>query len=151
MLKCLYPLRQIIVHHLFGPLMDDKNLTTEAQVVKALFVLQIFESIQTLLLQHCWCMPLPHFYYLVCYIKLSRFIRSLFHSSLVLWSFSSTKSGLLRSSSPWSVSLLKKKLVPLKANAFTTEPTFVNNNDAIYFLPKMISNQPTLNNHQCNG
>ena len=53
MLQCLYPLRQIIVHHLFGPLMDDKNLTTEDQVVKALFVLQILESIQALLLQHC--------------------------------------------------------------------------------------------------
>ena len=151
MLQCLYPLQQIIVNHFFGPLMDDKNLIIAAQVVKALFPLQILENIQALPLQHCWCTPLLHFFHLVCYIKPNCFIRSLFHSFLALWSFSSAKSCLLRSSSPWSVSLLKTKLLPLKADAFTTTPPIVNNNDAIYFLLKMISNQLTPNNQQCNG
>ena len=36
-----------------GSLMDGKNLITEAQVVKALFALQILDSIQPLLHQHC--------------------------------------------------------------------------------------------------
>ena len=53
MLQCLYPPQQIIIHHFFGPLMDDKNLITGAQAVKALFVLQILNSIQALLHQHC--------------------------------------------------------------------------------------------------
>ena len=35
------------------PLMDGKNLITEAQAVKALFVLQILDSIQALLHQDC--------------------------------------------------------------------------------------------------
>ena len=52
MLKCLYPLQQAIVHHFFGPLMDDKNLIIRAQVAEALFVLQILDSIQALLHQH---------------------------------------------------------------------------------------------------
>ena len=37
--------------------------------------------------------------------KSSHFIRSLFHSSLALWSFSGVKSCLLFSPSPWSVNL----------------------------------------------
>ena len=53
MLQCLYPLQQIIVHHFFGPLMDDKNLIIGAHVAKALFVLQILDSTQALLHQHC--------------------------------------------------------------------------------------------------
>ena len=53
MLQCLYPLQQIIVNHFFVPLMDDKNLIIAAQVVKALFPLQILENIQALPLQHC--------------------------------------------------------------------------------------------------
>ena len=36
-----------------GSLMDDKNLIIEAQVVKPLFVLQIPDSIEPLLHQHC--------------------------------------------------------------------------------------------------
>ena len=40
----------------------------------------------------------------------------LFHSSLAFWSFSSAKSCLSRSSSPWSVRLLKTKLLPIKVN-----------------------------------
>ena len=44
------------------------------------------------------------------------------------------------------MSLLKKKLVSLKANAFTTASSIVNNNDAFYFLPKILSNQPSPNN-----
>ena len=35
------------------PLMNGKNLITEAQAVKALFVLQILDSIQALLHQDC--------------------------------------------------------------------------------------------------
>ena len=49
MLQCLYQLQKIIVHRFFGPLMDDKNLIIEAKLVKALFVLQILDSIQVLL------------------------------------------------------------------------------------------------------
>ena len=45
MLQCLCPLQQIIVRHFFEPLMDDKNLIIEAQMVKALFVLQILDGI----------------------------------------------------------------------------------------------------------
>ena len=41
---------------------DDKNLVIQAQVAKALFVLQILDSIQALLHQHFWCMPLPNFF-----------------------------------------------------------------------------------------
>ena len=82
-------------------------------------------------------------------IKSSRFIRSLLHSSLARCIFSSGKSCLLLSSSPWSVNLLKTKLVPLKGNVFTTAPPIVNNNDAIYFLPKVLSNQPP--NKEYNG
>ena len=37
----------------FGPLMDDKNLITEAQVALVLFVLKILDSTQALLHQHC--------------------------------------------------------------------------------------------------
>ena len=46
-------MQQIIVHHVFGYLMDDKNLIIVAQVAKALFVLQRPDSIQALLHQHC--------------------------------------------------------------------------------------------------
>ena len=53
MLKCLYPSQQIIVHHFLDSLMDDKNLIIQAQVVKALFVLQIRDSTQALAHQHC--------------------------------------------------------------------------------------------------
>ena len=53
MLPGLYPLQQIIVHHFFGHMMDGKNLITRAQAVKALFVLEILNSIQVLLHQHC--------------------------------------------------------------------------------------------------
>ena len=53
MLQCLYPLQQIIVQHLFRPLMDDKNLIIGVKVVKALFVLQLIVSTQALLHQHC--------------------------------------------------------------------------------------------------
>ena len=52
MLQSLYPPQQIIVHHFFEPLMDDKNLTIGAQVAKALFVLQMLNSIQALIHQH---------------------------------------------------------------------------------------------------
>ena len=37
----------------FEPLMDDKNLITQAQGAKVLFVLQILDSTQALLYQHC--------------------------------------------------------------------------------------------------
>ena len=37
----------------FDPLMDDKNLITRAQVEKALFALQILDSIQPMLHQYC--------------------------------------------------------------------------------------------------
>ena len=56
---------------------------------------------------------------------------TLSHLSLFLWSLSSVKPYLLRSFAPWSVSLLKKKLVPLRANAFVTAPPIVNNTDPI--------------------
>ena len=52
MLQCLYPLQQIIVQHIFGSLMDDKNLIIQAQVAKALFFMQIRDSTQALLHQH---------------------------------------------------------------------------------------------------
>ena len=45
----------------------------------------------------------------------------------------------------------ENKLVPLKTNAFTVEPSIVNNNDAIFFLPKMISNKTSPENQKCNG
>ena len=67
-------------------------------------------------------------------IKSICFILFLFHSLLALWSFSSVKSCLLHSFSPWSISLLKKKLVPLKANAFITVLPSVNNTDDILFF-----------------
>ena len=53
MLQSLYPLQQIVVLHFFDSLMDDKNLIIQAQMVKALFILQILDSIQALLYQHC--------------------------------------------------------------------------------------------------
>ena len=53
MLPNLSPLQQILIHHIFDPLMDDKNLIIEGQAVKALFVLQILDSIQALLHQNC--------------------------------------------------------------------------------------------------
>ena len=64
MVICLSPAIQVIfyyisilngyiVHHFGGPLMDDKNLTIQAQVVKALFALQILDSVQASLHQHC--------------------------------------------------------------------------------------------------
>ena len=53
MLPGLDPLQQIIVHQFFYPLMDDKNLIIKAQMVKALLLLQILDSIQALLRQHC--------------------------------------------------------------------------------------------------
>ena len=143
----LHPLQQIIIHHFFDPQMDDKNLIIKAHMVKALFVLQILDSIQTNIFDVCPCLLFSRSHLL---IKSSQFIRFLFHSSLALWSFSSAKSRLLRSSLSWSVSLLKTKLVPLKANTFTTAPSIVNNNDATYFLPKMISNQSSHQNQKCN-
>ena len=48
MLQFLYPPKQIIVHYFFVSLMDDKNLIIYAHVVKALFLLQILDSIQAL-------------------------------------------------------------------------------------------------------
>ena len=53
MLPGLRPLQQILVHQFLHPLMDDKNLIIKAQMVKALFLLQILDSIQALLHQHC--------------------------------------------------------------------------------------------------
>ena len=53
MLPGMYPLQQIIIHHFFDPLMDNKNLINKVQVVKALFVLKILDSIQALLHHHC--------------------------------------------------------------------------------------------------
>ena len=147
MFQCLNPLQQIIVHHFWGSLMDDKNLIIEAQGVKVLFVLQIHDSIQPLLHQHCWCMPLPRFFSRSFFF---RFIRSSFYSSLALWKLLIAKSCLLCSSSQWSVTLLKTKLVSLKANALNMAPPIVNKNDVIYFLPKMISNQPSPQNQKCN-
>ena len=47
------PTATIIILHFFGPMIDDKNLIIEAQVVKALFVLQIRDSIQTSPHQRC--------------------------------------------------------------------------------------------------
>ena len=40
--------------------------------------------------------------------------------------------------------LPEDKISTAKTSAFITAPSTVNNNDAIYFLPKMISNQPTV-------
>ena len=62
MLQCLCQLQQTIVHHLFGHLMDDKNLIIEAQAAGVLFILQILNSTQELLHQHCLCMLSPHFF-----------------------------------------------------------------------------------------
>ena len=91
-------------------------------------------------------MPLPHFFSgSLLLIKSSRFIRPLFQSSLAIWSFSSHKSCLLRSSSPWSMSQLKTKLVRLKANVFTTAPPIVNNKDAIFYQKwEAINPAPTI-------
>ena len=145
MLQCLYQLQQIIVHHFFDSLLNDKNLITQAEMVKALFIififfffffffLQIRNSTQVLLHQHFWYKPFLHFFFFFIFlIRSRRFIRSLFHSYLALWSFSSAKSCLLRYSVPWSGSLLKTNLVPLKTSAFTTAPRIVYNTDAIYF------------------
>ena len=47
---------------------------------------------------------------------------------------SSVKLCLLLSFSPWSISLLEKKLVPLKANVFITLRQIVSNIDFIYFI-----------------
>ena len=49
----MYPLQQIITHHFFVSLMDDRNLITQDQVARALFVLQILDSTQALLHQQC--------------------------------------------------------------------------------------------------
>ena len=48
MLPDLCPQQQIIIHHFFDPLMGDKNLIIQAKVVRALFVLQILDTIQAL-------------------------------------------------------------------------------------------------------
>ena len=55
------------------------------------------------------------------------FILLLLHLSLSFWSFSSAKLYVLHSLSSWSIRLWKKKIVPLKANAFITAPPIVNN------------------------
>ena len=43
--------------------------------------------------------------------------------------------------------LPEDKISTAKTSAFITAPSIVNNNDAIYFLPKMVSNQPTHLHH----
>ena len=48
MLQCLYPLQQTIIHHFFDSLMDGKNQIIQAQVARALFSLQIRDTIQAL-------------------------------------------------------------------------------------------------------
>ena len=107
----------------FLSLMDDKNLIT--QMVKALFFCKY-----AIILKHCFI----NIFDISPCLRWRRFIRSLFYPSLAFWSFSSAKLCPLCYFAPWSVSILKTKLVPLKASAFTTAPSIVNNTDAIYFL-----------------
>ena len=52
MLPDLYPPYPTIVDQFFEILMDGKNLITEAQVERILFVSQILDSTQALLHQH---------------------------------------------------------------------------------------------------
>ena len=135
-----------MVLHFFEPLKDDKSLIIQDQAVKGSFFCKysiVFKHSLISVVDVCPCLIFSHSLLL---IKSSLFIPSSFHLPLVLWGFSSAKSCLLRFFSPWSVSLLKTTLVPLKANAFITAPPIVTNNDAIYFLPTMISNQPSPHN-----
>ena len=52
-MQCLYPSQQIIAHHFFVSLMDDKNLIIQDQALKVKLFLQILNSIQALNNQHC--------------------------------------------------------------------------------------------------
>ena len=107
MLQHLYPLQKIIVHHFFEPLMDDKNLITQAQVARILFSLKIRDSIQTLLHQHPSLVSFTQ--PLVDKVKLLELILILFPDSL------------FRSSLPWSVSILNARLATPNAVAVNTE------------------------------
>ena len=155
MLQCLYPMQQIIVHHFFVSLMDDRNLIIRAQVAKVLFFLQIRDSIQVVLHQRCWCMHLHSFFpRSLLLIKSSRLTRSSFHLSLAFGSFSSAKSYLLRSFAPWSVIILNARLALPNDVALNTELKIllkIVNNNAIYFLPKLVRNQPNPPNQSSNG
>ena len=82
-------------------------------------------------------------------INSSRFIRASFHLSLALRSFSSAKSCLFCSFAPWSVSILNARLAQPNAVALNTELRIlirIVNNNAIYLLPKMVSNQSSSHN-----
>ena len=68
----------------FEPLKDDKNLIIQGQVVRALFALQILDSIQALVINIvdiCSCLIFSRS---LLFIKSKRFIHSLLHSSLAL-------------------------------------------------------------------
>lgn len=52
MLTGQYTLKQIMFNHFSEPLVDGKNLITEIQEVRVLFVLLIFDSTQPLIHQY---------------------------------------------------------------------------------------------------
>ena len=116
-------------------LMEGKSLIIEAHELRILFVLQILGSTQPLLCQNCVdvCFCFILFTQLLL-VKWGCLILSSIHLSPALWNFSSVKSCLLRSFSPWSANLLKKILVPLRTNACITETPIGNNADTIYFV-----------------
>ena len=73
-----------IVHHFGGPLMDDKNLTIQAQVVKALFALQTLDIV----FKHCFINIVE---VCPCLIFFTQFFVELikpFHSILIPFIFS---------------------------------------------------------------
>ena len=154
MLQCLYPQQHIIVHHFLGLWWMIKIWSLGLRWQR----LYLFCK-YTIVFKHCFiniidACPCLIFSRSPLVIKSSRLIGSLFHSSLALWSFSSSKSCLLHSSSLWSVNPLNRKLVLLNAVALNavlkTLLRNVNNNDAIYFLPRMIDNQSSPHIQKCN-
>ena len=126
--KCLDPLQQIIVYHFFDPLMDDKSLIIEAQVVKALFVLQILKHCFINIVDVCPCL----IFFTYSFVdKIKPFHSILIPFTLVLCSLSfAFFFTMIREPTE------EKKVEPPKANAFAMAPLIVNNNDAIYFQPK---------------
>ena len=117
------------IHCFSEHLMDVKSLISEVHNVRILYFCKYL-----IVLTHCFINIVD-----ICsclFLFLQHFIDKIssFQISLALWIFSIAKSSFWRSFLPWSIVLLKKKLMPLKVNALITAPPIVNNTDAIYFL-----------------
>ena len=122
------------IHCFSEPLMDVKSLISEVHNVRVLYFCKYL-----IILKHCFIKIVDIcscvFLFLQPFINKTSSLYYIFIPNiLALWIFSIAKSSFWRSFLPWSIVLLKKKLMPLKVNALITAPPIVNNTDAIYFL-----------------